>query len=119
MKASLVIPCYNESKNIPQLLESCRVAFNGKDIEVIIVNNGSTDNTQEVLNNNFKILKLKKKIHKGGISLNPKPFIKFIIYLISPKLYHVITNYFNKDNTKPDFPRIPWKDHILVIAQKK
>ena len=50
MKVSLVIPCYNESKNIPQLLESCRIAFKGKDIEVVIVNNGSTDNTQEVLN---------------------------------------------------------------------
>jgi len=68
--------------------------------------------------NNFRILMIKKKIHKGGVSFNPIPFIKFIIYLISPKLYKIIMNYFNKDFIKPDFPRIPWRDHILIIAQK-
>jgi glycosyltransferase involved in cell wall biosynthesis len=49
VKASLVIPCFNESKSLPELLKKCENAFYGKDIEVIIVDNGSTDNTQEVL----------------------------------------------------------------------
>jgi len=48
MKFSLVIPCYNESKNIPLLLERC-VALNNGSIEVILVDNGSTDNTAEVM----------------------------------------------------------------------
>jgi len=72
MKVSLVIPCYNESKNIPQLLESCRIAFKGKDIEVVIVDNGSTDNTQEVLNSALtsylfvKVVTVEKNIGYGN-----------------------------------------------------
>lgn len=47
MNYSLIIPCYNESANLPLLLERC------KDLaphEVILVDNGSTDSTPEVLN---------------------------------------------------------------------
>lgn len=57
MKYSLVIPCYNEEKNIPLLLERCASLINGNElinnneIEVILVDNGSSDNTSEVLNN--------------------------------------------------------------------
>jgi glycosyltransferase involved in cell wall biosynthesis len=50
MKLSLIIPCYNESANLPLLLERC--AFLGTEqIEVILVDNGSTDNSSEVLQN--------------------------------------------------------------------
>ena len=49
MKFSLVIPCYNEAKNIPLLLERCAV-FNGRDdFEIILVDNGSTDASSKVL----------------------------------------------------------------------
>jgi glycosyltransferase involved in cell wall biosynthesis len=48
MKFSLIIPCYNEAKNIPALLERCREVGNF-DGEVILVDNGSSDNTVEVL----------------------------------------------------------------------
>jgi glycosyltransferase involved in cell wall biosynthesis len=50
MKFSLVIPCYNEAANIPLLLERCRV-LTAKDVEVILVDNGSTDDTPDVLQN--------------------------------------------------------------------
>lgn len=47
---SLVIPCYNESENLVNLVERCKYLLNEKDdIEVIIVDNGSTDNSSEVL----------------------------------------------------------------------
>jgi len=49
MKFSLVIPCYNEAKNIPLLLDRCKTLTEGENIEVILVDNGSTDNTSEVL----------------------------------------------------------------------
>jgi glycosyltransferase involved in cell wall biosynthesis len=50
MKLSLIIPCYNEAANLPLLLERC--AFLGtEDIEVILVDNGSSDNSPEVLHN--------------------------------------------------------------------
>lgn len=49
MTLSLIIPCYNESKNIPLVLEKLNSVIKRDDIEVILVNNGSTDNSQEVL----------------------------------------------------------------------
>lgn len=48
MKFSLVIPCYNEAANLPLLLERCK-AVAGRDHEVILVDNGSTDNSAQVM----------------------------------------------------------------------
>ena len=49
MKLSIIIPCYNESKNIPLILEKFESVIKRDDVEVILVNNGSTDNSQMVL----------------------------------------------------------------------
>ena len=46
---SLVIPCFNEEANLPLLLERCLPLGENDHIEVILVNNGSTDNSQDVL----------------------------------------------------------------------
>ena len=46
---SLVIPCYNEAANLPLLLERCGGLTRGADAEVILVDNGSTDDTPAVL----------------------------------------------------------------------
>ncbi|MBF0219650.1 MAG: glycosyltransferase family 2 protein, partial [Gammaproteobacteria bacterium] len=46
---SIVIPCYDEAKNIPLVLERCREAFTGQDIELVLVDNGSCDGTAELL----------------------------------------------------------------------
>ena len=54
VKYSLVIPCYNESKNIIAILEKVKFSFNPKVIELIIVDNGSTDDTQQLLKKNLK-----------------------------------------------------------------
>jgi glycosyltransferase involved in cell wall biosynthesis len=51
MKFSLVIPCYNEAANLPLLLERCKEMACQADIEVILVDNGSSDNSPEVLLN--------------------------------------------------------------------
>lgn len=48
-KLSLTIPCFNEAENLPRLLEKLGSAINRSDIEIIIVDNGSTDNTDKVL----------------------------------------------------------------------
>ena len=51
MKWSLVIPCYNEEKNILAMRDACRNVFRGKveSYELIFVNDGSRDNTWKVL----------------------------------------------------------------------
>lgn len=48
MKLSLVIPCYNEADNLPLILERCD-GYRGMGVEVILVDNGSTDDTPEVM----------------------------------------------------------------------
>lgn len=50
MKLSIIIPCYNEEDNIPLLLKRFDEVIDTNDIEVILVNNGSSDNSADVLN---------------------------------------------------------------------
>jgi len=49
MKLSVVVPCYNEAKNIPLILERFKEVFRGNDMEVVLVNNGSTDDSQKIM----------------------------------------------------------------------
>lgn len=51
IRFSLVIPCYNEANNIPLLLARCESLSISASTEVILVDNGSTDNTPQVLSN--------------------------------------------------------------------
>jgi glycosyltransferase involved in cell wall biosynthesis len=48
MMLSLVIPCYNESENLPTLIKKCQ-AIISENIEIILVDNGSSDSTPEIL----------------------------------------------------------------------
>jgi polyisoprenyl-phosphate glycosyltransferase len=49
-KFSLIIPCYNESRNLPALVKKCKEVFSlEKNIEFILVDNGSTDETSKIL----------------------------------------------------------------------
>jgi len=49
MKLSLVIPCYNESANLPTLIARCAEVARAGNVEVLLVNNGSTDDSAAVL----------------------------------------------------------------------
>lgn len=49
MRLSLVIPCYNEAANLPLLLQRCAKLARAGEIEVVLVDNGSTDDTAQVL----------------------------------------------------------------------
>ncbi len=51
MKFSLIIPCFNEASNLPLLLERCKVLAAKSEVEVILVDNGSTDSTTQLLLN--------------------------------------------------------------------
>lgn len=48
-KLSLVIPCYNEAANLPILLPKCSELTNQSSVEVILVDNGSTDGSPQIL----------------------------------------------------------------------
>ena len=67
---SLIIPCYNEEKNIKKLFSSISKLKNKLSLETIIINNGSTDNSS-------KVIKLNKKKVKGLKIINIKKNIGF------------------------------------------
>ena len=68
---SLIIPCYNEEKNIKELFDQISKLENNFSIEVIIINNGSSDNSTEVIRankeivKNLKVIEVKKNIGFG------------------------------------------------------
>jgi glycosyltransferase involved in cell wall biosynthesis len=45
---SIVLPCYNEAQNLPLILEGYRKVWR-ESCELVLVNNGSTDNSAQVL----------------------------------------------------------------------
>ena len=72
MKYSLVIPCFNEQGTIKLILERTKNPFIDNNIELILVNNGSKDNTKDILSeliNNYphaKYIDLERNLGYGG-----------------------------------------------------
>lgn len=66
MNFSLIIPCFNEAANLPFLLDQCKRLTQRSDIEIILVDNGSTDNSSEILltllplYSNFRIVRVEQ-----------------------------------------------------------
>ncbi|MEM9102347.1 MAG: glycosyltransferase family 2 protein [Pseudomonadota bacterium] len=50
MKLSITVPCYNEADNLPKLFEAFKNVIQRDDIELVVVNNGSTDQSAVVMN---------------------------------------------------------------------
>jgi hypothetical protein len=69
IKVLIIIPCFNEEKSIALLLEELlKINFSNKyRVEIVVVNDGSEDNTVEVINQlNVIILDLPVNIGIGG-----------------------------------------------------
>ena len=71
VKYSLIIPCYNEAENLPQLIANCKKVLSIDGYEIIFVNNGSKDNSSSVFldltkdYNNIKIVEIENNIGYG------------------------------------------------------
>lgn len=46
IRFSIVVPCYNEAKNIPLILERFQGVIDSDEVEVVLVDNGSTDGSK-------------------------------------------------------------------------
>lgn len=65
MKILLIIPAYNEEENIEETVK--KIEEFSKDIDYIVINDGSTDNTEQILKaNNIKHIKLVNNLGIGG-----------------------------------------------------
>jgi glycosyltransferase involved in cell wall biosynthesis len=64
-KASIVIPIYNEGKALSATLEKLLAIANGLDWEIIAVNDGSTDNSHEILARFDKLTIIDHPFNKG------------------------------------------------------
>ena len=53
---SIILPCYNEEKNISDVLRRYAAVLSGSGInaELVLVDNGSTDNSAQVISNELK-----------------------------------------------------------------
>ena len=51
---SIVIPVFNEEKTILDILKKIDLIKSHAELEIIIINDGSTDNTKEILDQNSK-----------------------------------------------------------------
>ena len=49
IKLSLIIPCYNEAQSLPRLIGRLKECFTRADVEVVLVDNGSKDASQQIL----------------------------------------------------------------------
>ena len=66
---SIIIPIYNEEKTILDLLKKTTILEKNCDLELIIVNDGSSDNSKQIIENNkifySKFINLEKNLGKG------------------------------------------------------
>ena len=72
MKYSIVIPCFNEEGTIQLILDRTKNLFLYNNIELILVNNGSTDNSKDIISEliinypHAKYINLEKNLGYGG-----------------------------------------------------
>jgi polyisoprenyl-phosphate glycosyltransferase len=52
-KLSIILPCYNESEGIIQILDRFKLKGSEKNYELILVDNGSTDDTSRIIADNI------------------------------------------------------------------
>jgi len=75
MKVSIIIPVFNEEQTIEELLNKVNKQRSAENnLEVIVIDDCSTDSTVEIVQNNInlidKFIKLEKNLGKGGAVLN-------------------------------------------------
>lgn len=89
---SIVLPAYNESENLPDVLRGLKKALNEANIEseIIVVDNGSSDNTVEVLGllkkeiKELKTLRIEENIGYGngiikGLEIARGPILGYMV----------------------------------------
>ena len=116
-KISIIIPTYNEADNIENLINQIIVELQNIDFEIIIVDDGSTDNTVGVIFSKFKnnknIKVIQREFDKGLLQS-----IKFALQSITGEKFVVMDGdgQHSPKNIKPIFEELEKYD--LVIGSR-
>lgn len=106
MKISVIIPAYNEEEYIAGALESITRYAPDNLLEIIVVDNASTDKTAEIAKN-FKLVRIAKEVNKGLTKARQKGLTEakgdLLAYIdadtqISSKWFHTVISEFKKNN---------------------
>lgn len=65
MKLSIIVPCYNEEESIGQVLRQLEMLQLPCDVEVIVVDDGSTDSSATVIQGFSNLRFIRHRINKG------------------------------------------------------
>ena len=65
VKIGIIIPAYNEEKNIENVLKKLH-KYNNYDYDIIVIDDGSTDNTCQIIENYNNVFLLKHEKNKGN-----------------------------------------------------
>lgn len=108
MKVSIIIPVYNAQNTIKRAVDSAlNQNFPKKDFEVIVVNDGSTDKTLEILKTYGKKIKIINQKNQGTVKAANKGFKrakgKYLIKLDSDDWFkpHILKEMTNILDEKP------------------
>lgn len=127
MKLSIIIPSYNCGKYISYLLSKLEKQLTSE-VEVIVVNDGSTDNTLAVLEQ-FKGIRIIDKPN-GGVSSARNVGLecangKYVAFIDADDMIsdNYIAEILNKINDNDDYFYISWKftgnqDREVIIAEE-
>jgi len=109
VKVSIIIPAYNEEKRIVSSLEKISKFFEGKDHEIIVMDDGSSDLTREIVNN-FKNVKLNEKRENMGKGYSVKEGVSMakgdLILLSDADLSTPIEEFDKLKNYVSDYPLV-------------
>ena len=99
---SIIIPVYNEEKYIEILFKDLEKYFNYNDVEVIVVNDGSNDNSNNILE------KLKEKpkalARKPQEPIKPYPYREEDVSFKNNAADITLAGTFTKPNAKKKYP---------------
>lgn len=120
MKLIVQIPCYNEEKTLPLVIESIPNKISGIDeIEILVIDDGSTDNTIQVAKDYNVEYILKNKNNKGLAYT----FNRGIQYCLSQKADIIVNTDGDNQYPQQDIPSLVHPilngTHDVVIANRQ
>jgi dolichol-phosphate mannosyltransferase len=87
----ILLPAYNEQRDLPRLLEKLEKELSDADYHLVVVNDGSTDKTSDILAKHGKIFKLDVIDHpiNRGLGETERDGFEFIAWKAKPEDYIV------------------------------